>query len=76
MPALAPHVWRELGGDPVSHRDVGSMQETDSQKLLTASGIAAAPVLTRIDYTGRETSGMTVLQQLRGKVLENRAWRR
>lgn len=35
---------------------------------MTASGIAAAPVLTRIDYTGRETNGMTVLEQLRGKV--------
>lgn len=30
--------------------------------------MAAAPVLGRIDYTGRETNGMTALEQLRGKV--------
>lgn len=61
---------RRDGGDPVSHTVTSAphSQETDSEKLTTSSGIADAPVLSRIDYTGRDANGMTVLEQLRGKV--------
>lgn len=69
MPTLAPQVCEETV--EIQFHTVTSAphsQETDSEKLMAPSGIADAPVLTRIDYRGRETNGMTVLEQLRGKV--------
>lgn len=75
MPTLAPQVCA-LSSVEIQFHTVTSAphsQETDCEKLMTASGIADAPVLTQIDYTGRETNGMTVLEQLQGKVGHCRA---
>lgn len=70
MPAHVPQVCEESSLEIQFHivTLTPQSQGANSEKLMMPCGVADAAVLTRIDDTGQERNGVTVLEQLLVKV--------